>query len=170
MTSNAQTAAALLIISSGVLLLASVRKSAGQVEAGEGDLAGMIDTRALLDRLENAFNLAAQAAAPAAPADVAAANVTAFLQVLQRGIVSVTSVIGAAASSTATTFGYSYGSKIPSVNCSNQSRLVGALVIASMPRSVNASTFQSDIYTTGGANFAAAEVVSVSWSAGVCEV
>ena len=89
---------------------------------------------------------------------------------MQRGISSVTSVIGAAASSTATTFGYSYGSKVPSVNTSQQERLVGALVIASMPRLVNASTFQADIYTTGGANFAAATAVNVSWSAGVSEV
>lgn len=89
---------------------------------------------------------------------------------MQRGISSVTSVIGAAASSTATTFGYSYGSKVPSVNTSQQERLVGALVIASMPRLVNSSTFQADIYTTGGANFAAATAVDVSWSAGVSEV
>lgn len=89
---------------------------------------------------------------------------------MQRGISSVTSVSAAAASSTATTFGYSYGSKVPSVNCSQQTRLVGAQVIAAMPRSVNSSTFQADIYTTSGATFGAVAAVDVSWSAGVSEV
>lgn len=80
--SNAQTAAALLLISSGVLLLASSRQSSGQIEAGEGDIAGLVDTRTLLDRLENAFNVINESEAEVPP-DTAATNIAAFLKVLQ---------------------------------------------------------------------------------------
>jgi muramidase (phage lysozyme) len=75
----------LTLTAAALLLIASTRTDSGQVEAGEGG--AVLDVAQLIDELETLMNRTTQAASAATsttPESIAAANVRAFLRVIQQ--------------------------------------------------------------------------------------
>lgn len=77
---NQQT---ILLIASGLLLLASGSTVRGNVEAGEGDVLGLLSVGTLTDRAEVLLNQVTEQAANV-DQDTAASNIAAFLRVIQQ--------------------------------------------------------------------------------------
>lgn len=77
---NQQT---IILLASGLLLLASGSTARGNVEAGDGDVLGMLSVSTLTDRAEVLMNQMTETTANV-DGNTAAANIQAFLRVLQQ--------------------------------------------------------------------------------------